>query len=125
LTDPRVETRPRDPLRFHPAPQCPRAQARKKFHTRCGPAAQTSDNGDPLTVISARLPEQNSTKGSTFQVNPQYTADGQGLRGAPLALGALSSGRARQVRHVVVVVVVDLASRRLPDVAIMTIPYTG
>ena len=47
--------------------------------------------------------------------NPQCTADGQGLRSAPPVLGALFRGRTRQVRHVVVVVV-DRAPRRLPDV---------
>jgi hypothetical protein len=76
LTDPRAETRPRDQPRFHPAPQCPRAHARKKFHEMRARGA-----------------------------NSQCAADGQGLRGAPLALGALSRGRAHQVRHVVVVVV--------------------
>jgi len=39
------------------------------------------------------------------RATPQCAADGQGLRGAPLALGSLPRGSARQVRHVVVVVV--------------------
>ncbi len=48
------------------------------------------------------------------RATPQCAADGQGLLGAPLALVALPRGRARQVRHIVVVVV-GRARHRLTD----------
>jgi hypothetical protein len=41
LTRARKPVSTADPPRVHPAPQCPCAHARKKFHTRCGPTAQT------------------------------------------------------------------------------------
>ncbi len=61
-TDPRTETRPRDPQCIHPAPQCP-----------------------PTRTCAQEIPHEMRARGAT----PQCAADGQGLRGAPLALGDL------------------------------------
>jgi len=66
-------------LEIHPAPQCP-----------------------PTSTCAQEIPHEMRARGAT----PQCAADWQGLRRAPLALGALPPrGSARQVRHVIVVVV--------------------